>query len=55
MSDATLISIALVLTLIGGLAWFALTQWWTLVSAAYQQITGSTPASIEPQPENPTW
>ncbi len=38
--EAALLSVSMVLALAGGLAWFVLTQWLTLVSSARRDVLG---------------
>ncbi len=41
--EAALLSVSMVLALAGGLAWFVLTQWLTLVSSARREVLGLDP------------
>lgn len=41
--DAALLAVSILLALAGGLAWFVLTQWWTLVSSARFDALGLNP------------
>ena len=41
--DAALLSVAMLLALAGGLAWFVLTKWVALVSEAHRQVLGLIP------------
>jgi len=43
VKDAALLSVAMIVSLAGGLAWFALSQWLTLVSEARRELLGVSP------------